>query len=89
MSVAPRGMMCMDEASNLVKWEARMVESPPKPVKGGPYRGPRPLLEACRASGHDRAGGRCPLCPLRVLCESEERWLVPAEKNTRPHRTLH
>lgn len=66
-----------------------MVDGPPKPVKGTPYPGPRPLVEACRARGFDRDGARCPWCPLLALCESEERWLVPAEKNPRPRRALH
>jgi hypothetical protein len=81
--------MCMDLPSGFVEWRALMVDGPPKPASPMPYRGPRVLAEACRASGHDRAGGRCPECPLRTLCESEERWLV-RRAEARPHRgTLH
>jgi hypothetical protein len=90
MPVAPRDAMCMDSPSGFVEWRARMVDGPPKPVNPAPHLGPRPLVEACRASGHDRAGARCPECPLRALCESEERWLVRREKEARPRRrTLH
>lgn len=57
-----------------------MTDGPPKPANAVSHRGPRPLVEACRASGHDREGGRCPRCPLRAPCESDTRWLVrPAE----------
>ena len=82
--------MCMDWRSGCVEWSARMVDGPPKPVNPAPYSGPRPLVEACRASGHDRAGGRCPECPLRALCESDKRWLVrqPESARLRP-RYLH
>jgi hypothetical protein len=34
------------------------------------------LREACRESGLDEDGERCPNCPLKQLCESEARWLV-------------
>jgi hypothetical protein len=34
------------------------------------------LQQACRKTGYDNSGKRCPGCPLRELCESEERWLV-------------
>jgi hypothetical protein len=34
------------------------------------------LRQACRKTGYDDNGRRCPGCPLRELCESEERWLV-------------
>jgi hypothetical protein len=34
------------------------------------------LGEACRGTGHDEGGTRCAWCPLRELCESEDRWLV-------------
>jgi hypothetical protein len=37
---------------------------------------PRSLGEACRESGLDEDGERCPTCVLRELCESETRWLV-------------
>ena len=34
------------------------------------------LRQACRKTGYDDSGRRCSGCPLRELCESEERWLV-------------
>jgi hypothetical protein len=66
-----------------------MIDGSPKPVNTAPYAGPRPLVEACRATGHDRAGGRCPLCPLRTLCESDRRWLVRRAEEIRQRRRLH
>ena len=36
----------------------------------------RTLREACRLTGHDDQGQRCPGCLLKDLCESEERWLI-------------
>ena len=36
----------------------------------------RTLRDACRHTGHDDGGTRCPTCPVQALCESEERWLV-------------
>jgi len=38
---------------------------------------PRTLGDACRKADLDDDGLRCPDCPLRTLCESEARWLVP------------
>ncbi len=61
-----------------------MVDGPVKPANTAPYPGPRPLAEACRATGHDRAGERCPECPLRILCESDRRWLVRRAEEVRP-----
>ena len=37
---------------------------------------PCSLGEACRESGLDEEGERCPRCALKELCESETRWLV-------------
>jgi hypothetical protein len=34
------------------------------------------LGDACRAAQCDQHGSRCPDCPLRSLCENEDRWLV-------------
>jgi hypothetical protein len=43
-----------------------------------PEMAPRPcsLRQACRAAKLYRGGERCPDCLLRVLCQSELRWLV-------------
>ncbi|HJU17758.1 MAG TPA: hypothetical protein VJ770_14985 [Stellaceae bacterium] len=64
-----------------------MVDGTPKSVNTAPYPGPRPLVEACRASGYDRAGGRCPECPLRALCDNDKRWLVRRAEEVRLHRS--
>jgi hypothetical protein len=34
------------------------------------------LRQACRKTGYDDSGGRCPGCSLKELCENEERWIV-------------
>jgi len=34
------------------------------------------LRQACRTTGYDDRGKRCPGCPLKELCESDERWIV-------------
>lgn len=34
------------------------------------------LRKACQNTGHDDGGKHCPVCLLKDLCESEERWLV-------------
>ena len=34
------------------------------------------MRQACRKTEYDDSGRRCPGCPLRELCDSEERWLV-------------
>jgi hypothetical protein len=36
----------------------------------------RTLRDACRQTGRDNSGERCPICPVRDLCESDDRWLV-------------
>ena len=38
------------------------------------------LRDACRKQGYDNTGARCPGCPLKDLCESEERWLVQKDR---------
>lgn len=45
---------------------------------------PRTLREACRRTGHDGGGTRCPTCPIRDLCVSDERWLVRLASPPRP-----
>jgi hypothetical protein len=37
---------------------------------------PCSLRQACRKAGLYRGGARCPVCPLRSLCQSELRWLI-------------
>jgi hypothetical protein len=44
------------------------------------------LRQACRKVGYDDGGKRCPGCPLKELCESEERWIV--RLTARDRRTL-
>lgn len=41
------------------------------------------LRNACRKTGHDDGGKRCPACPLKDLCESEERWFVELASRSR------
>lgn len=41
------------------------------------------LRAACQNRGHDDGGKRCPICPLKDLCESEERWLVELASRSR------
>jgi hypothetical protein len=41
------------------------------------------LRQACRKTGYDNNGRRCPGCSLRELCDSEERWLVRLADRTR------
>jgi hypothetical protein len=36
----------------------------------------RTLRDACRQVGCDNDGARCPVCQVREICESDERWLV-------------
>ena len=36
----------------------------------------RRLRDACRQTRCDDNGARCPVCPVRELCETDERWLV-------------
>jgi hypothetical protein len=45
-------------------------------ISPDPPTRPRSLREACRQVGLDRGGARCPTCPLRELCEHDERWMV-------------
>jgi hypothetical protein len=51
----------------------------PKPKPPTPPRQAycRTLGDACRESGLDAHGMRCPACPLKVLCMTETRWRVP------------
>jgi hypothetical protein len=44
----------------------------------------RTLREACEETGHDEDGKRCPVCPVKDLCESEERWVVELAPRSRP-----
>ncbi len=53
-----------------------MSDMPAKPARRNPLSPALTLREACRQTGHDSNGNRCPFCTVRELCESEERWLV-------------
>jgi hypothetical protein len=44
----------------------------------------RTLRDACRQSGRDENGLRCAICPVKDLCESDERWLVKLTSRSRP-----
>lgn len=52
--------------------EEQAIEEKPKPS-------PCSLRQACGRKGLDLGGARCPICPLRSLCQSELRWLVRNE----------
>ena len=45
----------------------------------------RTLREACLETGHDEGGKRCPVCPLKELCEDEERWIVKLPRPSGPN----
>jgi len=60
-----------------------MRSTPPRPPKRTPRPRYRSLGESCRELGLDSHGMRCPACPLKVLCMTETRWLVP--RTPRPH----
>jgi hypothetical protein len=34
------------------------------------------LRDACRTAGYDEGGRRCAICPVKDLCENDDRWLV-------------
>jgi len=61
-----------------------MTSGMPKPTMPYVFSPARTLREACRQSGHDEDGRRCPTCPLKYLCENDERWLVPSLMQSRP-----
>jgi hypothetical protein len=53
-----------------------MNDNPVEPVSLCPRSPALALRAACRKTGYDDGGRRCFACPLKDLCESEERWLV-------------
>jgi len=53
-----------------------MSKTAPDPRTDYPLSPALSLRDACRRTGYDNSGTRCPGCPLKALCESEERWLV-------------
>jgi hypothetical protein len=40
------------------------------------FASPCSMREACARASLDRGGERCPVCPVRELCQSEARWVV-------------
>jgi hypothetical protein len=56
---------------------ASMTNELPKPTIPA-FSSARTLRDACRQSGRDEGGRRCPACPLKYLCENDERWLIPS-----------
>jgi hypothetical protein len=54
-----------------------------KPENSYPLSPALTLRDACQKSGHDGGGRRCPVCPLKDLCESEARWLVELVSRSR------
>ncbi len=61
-----------------------MRDTPAKPARRYPLSPALTLRDACRQTGHDGGGNRCPFCPVKDLCDNEERWLV--ELGSPPHR---
>jgi hypothetical protein len=53
-----------------------MNEKLAKPARSYPVSPALTLRDACEKTRHDHGGKRCPACPLKALCESEQRWLV-------------
>jgi len=53
-----------------------MNDKPAEPASLYPRSPSLSLREACRKAGCDDDGRKCFACPLRELCETEERWLV-------------
>ena len=60
-----------------------MTDDPGAGVGPAPLSPAMTLREACHRTGQDEDGGRCPLCPMLELCESEERWLVKLVRRSR------
>ena len=53
-----------------------MSNTAPDPRTQYPLSPALSLRNACQKKGYDNSGTRCAGCPLKDLCESEERWLV-------------
>jgi len=53
-----------------------MSDTGPDPRPHDPLSSALSLRQACQKTGYDSSGKRCPGCPLKDLCESEERWIV-------------
>lgn len=53
-----------------------MIDKAVQPGSHFPVSPARTLRDACRQTGCDNDGARCPICPMKELCESDERWLV-------------
>lgn len=64
--------------------EAQMNNTTPDPQLRYPLSPALSLRDACRKQGYDNTGARCPGCPLKNLCESEERWLVQLAARSYP-----
>jgi hypothetical protein len=64
--------------------EVHMNNTAPDPQRRYPLSPAISLRDACRRTGHDNSGARCPGCPLKELCKSEERWLVQLAARSYP-----
>jgi len=60
-----------------------MNEDLAKPANPYPLSPALRLRDACRKTGHDHGGKRCPACRLREICQREQRWLVDLVSPTR------
>jgi hypothetical protein len=45
-------------------------------VAGQTSGAPCTLREACLKGGYDEHGKRCAICPVKDLCEQDDRWIV-------------
>jgi len=55
-----------------------MNDKPAEPASVHPGSPALALREACHKAGCDDDGRRCFACPLKKICENDERWLVAA-----------
>lgn len=61
-----------------------MIDDEAHPVSPYLLSQARTLRDACRQSGRDENGLRCASCPVKDLCESDERWLVKLTPRSLP-----
>jgi hypothetical protein len=61
-----------------------MSYTAPNPRTRYPLSPALSLRDACQKKGYDNSGTRCAGCPLKDLCDSEERWLVRLTARSQP-----
>ena len=60
-----------------------MIDNAAQPVRHHLLSPARTLREACRQTACDKGGERCPICPIKALCENDERWLIRGNSSDR------